>query len=56
MDVCQKKQEHLQPSDPDNIGDAWVWRAMSLPARLRVVTHLSHDRRRARGNRIFGSI
>lgn len=44
MDVCQKKQEHLQPSDPDNIGDAWVWRAMSLPARLRVVTHLSHDR------------
>jgi len=39
-----KKQEHLQPSDPDDIGDAWVWRASALPARLRVATHLSHDR------------
>jgi hypothetical protein len=44
MDLCQKKQEHLQPSDPDDIGDAWVWRAIALPSHLRVVTHLSHDR------------
>ncbi|MBI3949742.1 MAG: transposase [Acidobacteria bacterium] len=39
-----KKQEHLQPSDPDDVGDAWVWKAIALPSRLRVVTHLSHDR------------
>lgn len=44
MDVCQKKQEHLQPSAPDDIGDAWVWKALALPSRLRVATHLSHDR------------
>jgi hypothetical protein len=44
MDLRQKKQEHLQPDDPDNVGDAWVWRALALPSHLRVVTHLSHDR------------
>jgi hypothetical protein len=22
----------------------WVWRALALPSRLRVVSHLSHDR------------
>jgi hypothetical protein len=44
MDLRQKKQEHLQPSDPPDVGDAWVWRAISLPSHLRVVTHLSHDR------------
>src|SRR6266700_3364984 len=45
MDVYQKKQEHLQPGDPNDIGDAWVWRAIALPSRLRVVPHLSHQRR-----------
>src|SRR5215471_10457591 len=44
MDLRQKKQEHLQPLDPDDVGDAWVWRAIALPSHLRVVTHLSHDR------------
>src|SRR5215468_3827477 len=44
MDLRQKKQEHLQPSDPDDIGDAWIWRAIALPSHLRVVTHMSHDR------------
>lgn len=44
MDLCQKKQEHLQPDDPPNIGDAWVWKAIALPSRLRVVNHLSHQR------------
>jgi hypothetical protein len=44
MDLRQKKQEHLQPNDPSDIGDAWIWRAIALPSHLRVVTHLSHDR------------
>ena len=44
MDLRQKKQEHLQPGDPSNIGDAWIWRAIALPSHLRVVNHLSHDR------------
>ena len=44
MDLCQKKQEHLQPHDPSDIGDAWIWRALALPSHLRVVHHLSHDR------------
>ena len=44
MDVYQKKQEHLQPGDPNDLGDAWVWRAIALPSRLRVVHHLSHQR------------
>jgi hypothetical protein len=45
MDVYQKKQEHLQAGDPNDLGDAWVWRAIALPSRLRVVHHLSHQRR-----------
>ena len=44
MDLCQKKQEHLNPDDPSDIGDAWIWRATALPSHLRVITHLSHDR------------
>jgi hypothetical protein len=44
MDIHQKKQRHLQPGDAPEAGDAWVWRAFALPARLRVVSHLSHDR------------
>jgi hypothetical protein len=44
MDVYQKKQEHLQAGDPNDLGDAWVWRAIALPCRLRVVHHLSHQR------------
>jgi hypothetical protein len=44
MDLRQKKQEHLQPHDPRDIGAAWIWRASALPSHLRVVNHLSHDR------------
>ena len=44
MDLRQKKQEHLQPHDPSDIGDAWIWRASALPSHLRVVNPLSHDR------------
>ena len=44
MDVYQKKQEHLQVGDSHDLGDAWVWRAIALPSRLRVVHHLSHQR------------
>ena len=47
MDVCQKKQEHLQPNDPIDQGDMWIWRAVALPSRLRVVNHLSHERSEA---------
>jgi uncharacterized protein YchJ len=39
-----KKQEYLNPDDPSDIGDAWIWRAIALPSHLRVITHLSHDR------------
>ena len=42
-----KKQQHLLPDDPDEYGDMWVWRAMALPSRLRVVNHLSHQRSEA---------
>ncbi len=44
MDLCHKKQEHLAPEDPNDVGDTWVWRASALPSRLRVVNHLSHQR------------
>jgi hypothetical protein len=44
VDVYQKKQAHRQPQDPADVGDMWVWRALALPSRLRVVNHLSHDR------------
>jgi len=47
VDLCQKKQAHLQPDDPVDLGDMWIWRAMALPSRLRVVSHLSHERREA---------
>src|SRR5712692_5231826 len=49
MDLCQKKQEHLQPHDPPDSGDAWVWKAIALPSRLRVVNHLSHQRSEPEG-------
>src|SRR5215510_9854819 len=39
-----KRPEHLQAGDPNDLGDAWVWRAMALPSRLHVVYHLSHQR------------
>src|SRR5262249_4993156 len=44
LDVCQEKQAQRQPKDPADVGDLWVWRALALPSRLRVVSHLSHDR------------
>lgn len=44
MDLRQKKQEYLQPHDPPDSGDAWVWKAIAWPTRLRVVNHLSHQR------------
>jgi DDE domain len=44
MDLCQKKQAHLLPTDPDGVGDAWIWRAIALPSHLRVANHLSHER------------
>ena len=42
--ALSKKQAHLQPGDPADWGDAWMWRALALPSHLRVVTHLSHER------------
>lgn len=32
------------PTDPDGLGDAWIWRAIALPSHLRVANHLSHER------------
>ncbi len=43
----KKKQGHLQPGDPADLGDMWIWRAIALPSRLRVVSHLSHERSEA---------
>lgn len=43
----KKKQAHLQPDDPPDLGDMWIWRAVALPSRLRVVNHLSHERSQA---------
>ena len=47
MDLCEKKQAHLQPSDPAELGDTWIWRAIALPSRLRVVSYISHERSEA---------
>jgi IS1 family transposase len=47
VDLCEKKQAHLQPSDPAELGDTWIWRAIALPSRLRVVSHISHERSEA---------
>lgn len=43
----KKKQAHLQSGDPADLGDMWIWRAIALPSRLRVVSHLSHERSEA---------
>jgi hypothetical protein len=39
-----QKQAHCQPHDPADVGDMGIWRALALPSRSRVVSHLSHDR------------
>src|SRR5216684_4498455 len=44
LHLCQKKQAHRQPDDPTDVGDMWVGRALALPSRLRVLSHLSHER------------
>jgi len=44
LDFCQKKQEHIQPDDSTDTGDMWIWRAMDVLTRLRVVNHISHSR------------
>jgi DNA-binding transcriptional ArsR family regulator len=40
----KKKQAHCQPTDPPDVGDRWIWRAIALPSRLRVVSYLSQER------------
>jgi hypothetical protein len=55
MDVCQKKQEHLQPDDPQGVGDAWIWRSIALPSHLRVVNHLSHNRSKKEATRLLAA-
>jgi len=42
-----KKQAHRRADDPAEVGDTWIWRAMALPSRLRVVSYLSHERSEA---------
>jgi hypothetical protein len=49
----KKKQEHLQPDDPIDVGDMWIWRAIALPSRLRVVSHISHERSEAEAITFF---
>jgi transposase-like protein len=43
----RKKQAHRQPDDPPEVGDTWIWRAIALPSRLRVVSYVSHERSEA---------
>ena len=47
MDICQKKQDHLEPGDAAELGDTWVWKAVDPVSRLRVVSHISHERSEA---------
>ncbi len=45
MDIRQKKSRHMQADEVvAGVGDYWVWTALSLPARLRVTSHLSQER------------
>ncbi len=37
----------MEPDDPADLGDTWIWRAIALPSRLRVASHLSHERSEA---------
>jgi len=43
----KKKQEHRQSDDPPEAGDTWIWRAIALPSRLRVISYISHERSEA---------
>lgn len=47
MDICQKKQDHLEPGDAAELGDTWVWKAVDPVSRLRVMSHISHERSEA---------
>lgn len=42
--ASSKKQAPCEPADPDDGGNAWVWRALALRRRLRVVAQLSPER------------
>jgi IS1 family transposase len=39
-----KKQDHLEPDDAADLGDAWIWKAVAPVSRLRVVSHIGHER------------
>jgi hypothetical protein len=56
MDLCQKKQAPRKPTDPNDIGDTWVWKAIALPSRLRVVNHLSPQRSEEEASTLFSQI
>ena len=34
-------------NDPAEVGDTWIWRAIALPSRLRVVSYISRERSEA---------
>src|SRR5947209_4778807 len=38
---------------PTDVGDRWVWRAMALPSRLRVLSHLRHERSEAEATMVL---
>ncbi len=48
MDICQKKSRHI-PEDETipGMGDYWIWRALSVPSRLRLTSYLSQERSEA---------
>lgn len=41
---CDREHDR-HPNDPTDLGDMWIWRAIAVPSRLRVVSHLGHERR-----------
>ena len=42
--MLRLRQAHRLCDDPPDVGDMWIWRAIALPSRLRIVSHLSHER------------
>jgi hypothetical protein len=62
VDLCKKKQKNLSPveeadgNDGDLIGDAWIWKAIDVPSRLRVASHISHERSEEEATEFIGKV
>src|SRR6267142_5176101 len=56
MDVDQKTPDPLHVGDPNDLGDAWVWRAIAWPSRWRGVQHRSQPRREKEASVFFAHL